>query len=137
MQETTNKLCNEKEVFMIVRKHKKGSTEKAKELRKSMTSQEIKLWDGFLKNYPIRILRQKVINYYILDFYCRQANLAIDIDGNQHYTKDGLEYDKERDYLIEAYGIKTIRIKNKEVDEDFKNVCKKIDAEIIKQIAKN
>ena len=122
---------------MIIRKHKKESTEKAKELRKNMTPQEAKLWDGFLKKYPVRILRQKVINYYIVDFYCRRANLAIEIDGNQHYTKDGLEYDKERDYLIEAYGIKTIRIKNKEIEEDFKNVCKKIDLEITKQIALN
>ena len=122
---------------MAIRKHKKEYTERAKELRKNMTLQEIKLWDSFLKKYPVRILRQKIIKYYIIDFYCRKANLAIEIDGNQHYTKDGVEYDKERDELIEAYGIKTLRIKNKEIEKDFKNVCAKIDLEITKQIALN
>jgi len=120
---------------VIVRKHKKEITKNAKELRKNMTFQETKLWDGFLKKYPIRILKQEVINGYIVDFYCRQANLVIEIDGSQHYSKDGLEYDKERDYLIVAYGVKTLRIKNEEVEKDFKNACAKIDLEITKQIA--
>jgi len=122
---------------MAIRKHKKEYTERAKELRKNMTSQERKLWNSFLKNYPIRILRQKILNYYIIDFYCRKANLAIEIDGNQHYTEDGLEYDKERDNLLDAYGVKTLRIRNKEIEQDFKNVCEKIDLEITKQIALN
>ena len=121
----------------IVRKHPKSGTENARELRKNMTPQEVKLWYRYLKDYPIRILRQKVIGEYIVDFYCRQGNLAIEIDGNQHYAKDGLEYDKQRDCLIESYGIKTVRIKNKEIEEDFKNVCSKVDLEITKQIALN
>ena len=89
----------------IVRKHQKSGTENARELRKNMTPQEVKLWYRYLKDYPIRILRQKVIGGYIVDFYCRQGNLAIEIDGNQHYTKEGLEYDFERCKLLEAYGV--------------------------------
>ena len=111
----------------IIRKHEKSGTIKAKELRKNMTRQELKLWHSYLKKYPIRILRQKVIGGYIVDFYCSKAQLAIEIDGKQHYTENGLEYDAERDKLIETYGIKTIRFKNEEVDKDFCNICQIID----------
>ena len=52
-----------------IRKHMKSSTIKAKLLRKNMTEQEKKLWYGYLRNYSVKILRQKVLNYYIVDFY--------------------------------------------------------------------
>ena len=121
----------------IIRKHQKSGTPKAKELRKNMTKQEIKLWHAYLKKYPMRILRQKVIGGYILDFYCSKAQLAIEIDGNQHYTKDGLEYDDERTKLLETYGIETIRFKNKEIDNEFYRICQIIDNTIIKRLDLN
>ena len=99
-----------------------------------MTEQEKKLWYRYLRNYPVKILRQKVLNYYIVDFYCAKAQLAIEIDGNQHYTKEGLEYDKQRYELLKAYGIETIRFKNKEIDKNFYNICKIIDSTIKKRI---
>ena len=118
----------------IIRKHDKSGTEKARILRKNMTAQEEKMWYGYLRKYPIRILRQKVISGYIVDFYCSKARLVIEIDGNQHYTKEGLEYDIERYKLLEVYGLETIRFKNKEVDTNFYNVCKAIDSTIQKRI---
>ena len=87
-----------------------------------------------MKNYPLRILRQKVINYYIVDFYCAKANLAIEIDGKQHYSIDGLEYDRQRDTFLEIYGIYTLRIKNEEIDNDFREARKKIDIQVLKQM---
>ena len=60
----------------IARKHEKSGTPKAKELRKNMTEQESKLWYKFLRTYPIRILRQKVISGYIVDFYCSKARIS-------------------------------------------------------------
>ena len=60
--------------------------------------------------------------------------MAIEIDGNQHYTKDGLEYDKQRCELLKAYGIETIRFKNEEIDKNFYNVCKIVDIAIKKRI---
>ncbi len=49
----------------------------AKQLRKTMTPWEIKLWTQFLRDYPIRFQRQKVIDNYIVDFYCAKARIVI------------------------------------------------------------
>lgn len=50
-----------------------------------MTVEERKLWYEFLRGYDIRFLRQKVIKNYIVDFYCSNSALIIEIDGGQHY----------------------------------------------------
>ena len=121
----------------IIRKHQKSGTPKAIELRKNMTKQEVKLWYGYLSKYPVRILRQKVISGYIVDFYCSKARLVIELDGNQHYTQEGLEYDAERYKLLEAYGIETIRFKNEEVEKNFYRTCQIIDEIISKRINSN
>ena len=100
-----------------------------------MTDQERHLWYSFLKDYPVRILRQKVIDDYIVDFYCHDAKIAIEIDGSQHYTDEGLEHDQIRTENISDRGITVIRIPNNEVDNNFKAVCKYIDNEIKKALA--
>ena len=92
-----------------------------------MTPEERHLWYDFLKDYPVRFLRQKVIDGYIVDFYCASAKIAIELDGAQHYTQTGIEYDKERDRLILAWGIETIRFKNEDISDRFENVCRYID----------
>ena len=78
------------------RKHNKNLTENARKLRKNMTKEERHLWYDFLKNYPVRFLRQKVIDTYIADFYCHRARLIIELDGSQHYSETGLLKDKIR-----------------------------------------
>ena len=55
-----------------------------------MTREECRLWYDFLKDYPVRFLRQKVIDNYIADFYCNKARLVIEPDGSQHYEEKGL-----------------------------------------------
>ena len=67
---------------------------RAKELRHEMTPQERKLWYAFLRDYPIKIYKQRVIEFFIVDFYCAEAKLAIELDGSQHYTEQGKCYDK-------------------------------------------
>ena len=52
-----------------------------------MTKEEKHLWNDFLRTYPIRFMRQKIIGRYIADFYCAKANLVIELDGSQHYEK--------------------------------------------------
>ena len=59
------------------RKHNNSLTKFAKNLRKSMTDEERRLWFCFLRDYPVRFLRQKVIDSYIADFYCSKAKLII------------------------------------------------------------
>ena len=69
--------------------------ENARRLRREMTPHERKLWYLFLRKYPVRFHRQYVVGSYIADFYCPAAMLVIEIDGSQHYTAQGKEYDEK------------------------------------------
>ena len=102
----------------------------AKELRKNMTKQEKRLWYDFLRTYAVRFQRQKTIGNYITDFYCHQAKLIIEVDGDQHYTSEGIEYDKERTAILNTYGLKVIRFTNGEIEKHFDKVCGAIIREI-------
>ncbi|MDP2983192.1 MAG: endonuclease domain-containing protein [Candidatus Latescibacter sp.] len=101
--------------------------QRAKELRKRMTSAERKLWLECLRKYPHRVLSQHPIDNYIVDFYCPALKLVIEIDGEQHYSEEGKVYDTERDGILSAYGLKVLRLKNEDVMEDFESVCKIIE----------
>jgi very-short-patch-repair endonuclease len=106
--------------------YNKANIPRAKELRKNMTEQERKLWHLFLKSYPIRFLRQKVIDDYIVDFYCSKARLAIELDGSQHYLEKGEEADIFRDKRLSLRGLSVLRIPNNAIDEKFPEVCQMI-----------
>ena len=101
--------------------------EAARNLRKNMTKQEKHLWYDFLRNYPIKFYRQRVIDKYIVDFYCSSAKLVIELDGSQHYNEDGMKYDHIRTEKIEQYGLQVIRFTNTDIDKNFEGVCKEID----------
>ena len=99
----------------------------ARTLRKNMTPQEKKLWHLFLRNYPIKIYRQRIIGSYIVDFYCASARLVIEIDGSQHYTNEGYSRDWKRADDLEGYGLQILRFTNQEVDRHLESVCAEID----------
>ena len=109
------------------RKHNVDLTINARNLRKNMTKEERHLWYDFLKRYPVRFLRQKVIDNYIVDFYCHSARLIIELDGSQHYEEKGLLKDKIRTEIIEQRNLTVIRIPNNEVNRNFEGVCQYID----------
>ena len=92
-----------------------------------MTPEERHLWYDFLKSYPVRFLRQKVIDEYIADFYCSKAKLVIELDGSQHYEEKGLLKDKIRTEKIQNRGLTVLRIPNNEIRKNFYNVCTYID----------
>ena len=92
-----------------------------------MTKEERHLWYDFLRSYPVRFLRQKVIDNYIVDFYCHEARLIIELDGSQHYEEKGLLKDKIRTVKIENRNLTVIRIPNNEVNKNFRGVCEYID----------
>ena len=98
----------------------------AKELRKDMTPQERKLWYAFLSKQSMRFRRQKPIGNFVVDFYCHQAKLVIEIDGRQHRDEEGLAHDKERDAHLSALGLTVIRFTNQDIDYGFKEACGKI-----------
>jgi len=101
--------------------------DRAKILRKNMTPAERRLWNGFLKTFRFRVRSQSTIDNYIVDFYCPSLKLVIEIDGDQHCTEDGKNYDRERDVIFESYGLKVLRIINRDVFVDFDSVCRRID----------
>lgn len=115
-------------------KYNKDLIAYAKELRKNMTPWEIKLWNWFLRDYPIRFQRQKVIDNYIVDFYCAKARLVIELDGGGHYTEEQIQYDKNRTKVLESYGLRILRICNLEIDNNFDNICDYIDREVKKSL---
>ena len=92
-----------------------------------MTKEEKHLWYDFLRTYPVRFSRQKVLGKYISDFYCAEAKLVIELDGSGHYTEEGKQYDEERTAFLEEYGLTVIRIPNTEIHKNFRCVCEYID----------
>ncbi len=111
----------------VNRKHNANLTGNAKKLRKNMTKEELHLWYDFLRDYPIRFLRQKVIDQYIVDFYCHEARLIIELDGSQHYEEQSAIKDRIRTERIEQRNLTVIRIPNNEIFRNFRGVCEYID----------
>ena len=106
--------------------------ENARYLRREMTPHERKLWYMFLRYYPVKIYKQRIIDSFIVDFYCASAKLVIELDGSQHYEEQGLAYDAKRTAILESYGLKVIRYSNYDIDRNFEAVCDQIDM-IIKE----
>ena len=108
----------------------------ARILRRNMTPQEKRLWYDYLRYYPIKIYKQRIIDNYISDFYCHKAKLVIEIDGSQHYTDKGMEYDKIRTKTLEQYQLEVIRFSNRDIDSNFNEVCDSIDKKIKERLLK-
>ncbi|MBU0489423.1 MAG: endonuclease domain-containing protein [Bacteroidetes bacterium] len=111
--------------------------ETRKVLRKNMTPAELVLWE-MLKEKKLlgrKFRRQFSIGNYIADFYCTTEKLIIELDGQQHFTKEGVEKDKERDKFLAELGMKVLRFENKEVLDNLTEVLKKIKLEIAGQSA--
>ncbi|MBD0385907.1 MAG: endonuclease domain-containing protein [Nostoc sp. C3-bin3] len=100
---------------------------RAKELRKNMTPTEEKLWNSYLKNLEFRFLRQRPINNFIVDFYCANLKLVIEVDGNSHFTNEGKYSDAERTAILEGYRLNIIRFTNDDVLNNFESVCQQIE----------
>ena len=115
------------------RKHNSDLLLFARELRKNMTKEERRLWFDHLRNYPIKITRQKILGKYIADFYCANAKLAIEVDGSQHYDVNGKESDRIRTDFLKEFDIEVLRIPNFEINNNFEGVCVYIDNEINKR----
>ena len=108
----------------------------ARILRRNMTRQEKHLWYDFLRYYPVKMYKQRIIDNFIADFYCHSARLVIELDDSQHYTTQGKEHDEARTEIIEKYGIHVLRFSNKDVDDNFEGVCRMID-KVIKERIEN
>ena len=107
--------------------HNKIHVSLAKTLRKNMTKEEKHLWYDYLKpyrqTYGVAFTRQKIIDNYIVDFYCPKAKLVIELDGSQHYEEDAAAYDIARTRFLNKLGIKVIRYTNRDINTRFSDVC--------------
>ena len=114
--------------------HHDNLSEKAKTLRKNMTWHEKRLWYCFLKDYPLKFYKQRIIHTYIADFYCSKARLVIEIDGSHHYKAEYADKDDERTEIINTYNLKVLRFSNIEIQNNFRKVCEIIDKTVKAQL---
>lgn len=115
-------------------KGNKSLIQNARQLRKNMTKEERRLWYSFLREYPNRFYRQKVLGKYIVDFYCADANLIVELDGSQHYDPANQKLDEKRTEFLHEYGLYVIRIPNNAINHEFDSVCAYIDHEVKKRL---
>ena len=106
----------------------------ARALRRNLTPQERKLWYLFLRSYPVKIYKQRIIESFVVDFYCAQARLVIELDGSQHYTEQGKAYDEERSAILRQYDLLVLRFANSDIDNHFDAVCEQIHSAIQSRI---
>ena len=105
-------------------------------LRKNMTKEERLLWYDFLKTYPIQFRRQYTIGCYVVDFYCYQAKLVIELDGSQHYDPEAIAYDTKRTAYIQSQNLTVLRFTNRDIAERFRSVCEAIDIAVKQRLRK-
>lgn len=99
-----------------------------KELRSNLTPAEAALWKALQRSQleGRKFRRQHSFGNYILDFYCAQEKLAVELDGKPHFSDAGFEADQERTEFLEIYGIRVLRFENKEVFENLEGVLQEI-----------
>ena len=101
---------------------------KARVLRRSMTIAEIILWSR-LRSKKIdghKFRRQQPIFNYIVDFYCHELKLIIEVDGEIHSLEEVIEYDKKRERILVINGYHIIRLSNLEIIEDTDSAITRI-----------
>jgi len=103
--------------------------ELANKLRRKRTKEEIKLWE-YLKSKPLgfKFRQQHPFGLYILDFYCHQAQLFIEVDGQSHLHKVQRARDDCRTKFVNEMGVEELRFTNDQVNTNFIQVCKNIES---------
>lgn len=102
----------------------------AQENRRNPTPEEKQLWYGFLRKHGHQFRRQKCFGCYIVDFYCSDARLIVELDGSQHFSPEGKVWDENRTAYLASLGLRVIRFTNAQVNREFDAVCRAIDAAV-------
>ncbi|MCL5062816.1 MAG: endonuclease domain-containing protein [Nitrospiraceae bacterium] len=101
---------------------------KRRMLRSNMPQVEVILWSKLknngLKGYKFR--RQYSVEKFVIDFYCPKLKLAIEVDGDSHFVEGSKIRDKERQAIVESFGITFLRFTNREIYENINGVLNKI-----------
>jgi very-short-patch-repair endonuclease len=118
-----------KYLYLPYNKNLKAS---ARKMRNEMTTAEKKLWLGYLRQDNHRWLRQKPIGDFIVDFYCSELKLIIEVDGATHLESQDIINDRERNKKLEKLGLKILRFWNDDVLNGLGEVANIIEEEINK-----
>ena len=112
----------------------------ARKLRRDQTESEAVFWKAvrsrgfsgkkFLRQHPLKFKQNGKKRFFIADFYCREANLVIEIDGGIHKHKDQKAYDKAREDIIECLGLKVLRFSNDRIEKDLDGVLEELKVEL-------
>ena len=117
---------------IVSRRVRERLIEQARQMRAEPTPAEALLWKKLRKRQlgELKFRRQHIIHYFIVDFYCPTAKLAIEIDGPVHDEQE--EYDEERDKILQELGYQVVRFKNADVERNLdqvvagiSNLCKR------------
>src|ERR1700760_3972074 len=108
----------------------------ANKLRKDMTTGEVLLWNELKddKFWGFDFDRQRCIDNYIVDFYCKELILAIEVDRMTHNFEEVSVKDGERQQRLESLGVRFIRFTESEVKYDMVNVTRTLTAQIFEII---
>jgi very-short-patch-repair endonuclease len=114
--------------IVLGQKIRQAKLQRARELRRSMTTAERLLWERLRANrlHGFHFRRQHIIHGFIVDFYCHAAAFVIEVDGDVH--GDTREYDRERDTVLSARGLLFVRFTNTEVSSATQAVLNRITA---------
>jgi very-short-patch-repair endonuclease len=99
-----------------------------KDLRNLGTAAEAVLWKSLKRRQLLgkRFRRQHSIGRYIVDFYCPECRLVIELDGEGHYSPTGGRYEAERTRYLESLGLRVVRFENRELLENLEGVLETI-----------
>jgi very-short-patch-repair endonuclease len=117
MKQNNNKIFNKKEL-----------KPRRKELRNNSTYAEVFFWQQ-VKDRQLegrRFRRQTSIGPFVVDFYCPEEKLVVELDGDVHFDEEAIKYDKKRTEFLESVGLKVIRFENKDLLRNTECVLSKI-----------
>jgi len=102
--------------------------QRRRELRQNLTTAEALLWKNLQRSRldGKKFRRQHSVGKYVLDFYCPECRLAMELDGETHFTSIRAEYDVARDEFIRSLKIRTVRFENRLVFENLESVLQTI-----------
>lgn len=102
--------------------------ERRRELRRNQTDAERAFWSKVRNKqfFGMKFFRQYSFGPYILDFYCPEKKLAVELDGGQHNLLEGREYDAERTAYLNGHGIVVVRFWNHEVLQEINGVLSRL-----------
>jgi len=103
-------------------------TQRSRELRRALTLAESLLWQELRYNKigGLKFRRQQSIDHFIVDFYCSEKRLLIEVDGEIHNLPENQAYDRERQIFLEALGLTIVRFTNHDIQNHMVDVINKI-----------